>query len=547
MLAIYCRISQKKDDGKDRSIDYQKNEGVKLANSLNLEYKLYIDEGVSGTWEITKRPAFFELLKDLTDKKNVITTVFALDASRLYRSDQTRLTFLASIKKRNINLYFNTGIFDWSDPYMDFMGKVLSATDVLHVDITRLKVRGVLIERAKKGKVQGILPYGYCRDENEMMDIEPVEAELVKRIFKLSLQGWGYRKITDQFNDEDIPTRYNQYGGTLTYRKKGSNGLKSVDKKDIRWNHTNIRNILRNRVYLGERFWGGVKQPCPAIIDIETFNKVKYRVNSGLKKSGKDSSYKYLLNNLCKCGLCGKRFTGRKSGNYRHYRCTSILFQKVDKCGNGYMDVVALESFIWERFFYSHELYKLVETHLKNNGTRDKVKEIKEHIQSIERANNALRSERTKAIQLTLKGVFAESDIKSELIRIDASVNDNDIKLDRANEQLLNYLNSSDNLNDLKKDLSNIKKDIGFDIRQQLVEKYIKEIEVIKTPAFFEIVITFNIADMRKEYYKMEHDYTLAFITGELGKNLHPIKWLSANLKPAKLEKAKMLQETIKD
>ena len=59
MLGIYCRISREKEAGKDRSIADQKALGIELAQKHRTEYKVYIDEGYSGTLEnIKDRPAF---------------------------------------------------------------------------------------------------------------------------------------------------------------------------------------------------------------------------------------------------------------------------------------------------------------------------------------------------------------------------------------------------------------------------------------------------------------------------------------------------------
>ena len=48
MLAIYCRTSNSKSGKPDYSIGNQQDGGVKLANQLGIDYKIYIDEGISG-------------------------------------------------------------------------------------------------------------------------------------------------------------------------------------------------------------------------------------------------------------------------------------------------------------------------------------------------------------------------------------------------------------------------------------------------------------------------------------------------------------------
>ena len=81
MLGIYCRISRLKEEGKDRSIDDQQKTGIEFAEKNNLEYKVYIDEGLSGTKPVNERPALSEMLDGIAD--GLITSVFVYDQSRL--------------------------------------------------------------------------------------------------------------------------------------------------------------------------------------------------------------------------------------------------------------------------------------------------------------------------------------------------------------------------------------------------------------------------------------------------------------------------------
>ncbi|KKM93203.1 hypothetical protein LCGC14_1210800 [marine sediment metagenome] len=392
---------------------------------------------------------------------------------------------------------------------MDFMSKVLSATDVLHVDITKVKVKGVLNERAKKGKVQGILPYGYYRDENEMMAVNPEEAEIVKLIYDLYLKGWGYRRIAEHLEDEQVLTRYNKFDGNVTYKHPDGREITKA-KKDMTWNHSNIRNILHNKVYIGERSWGGIQQPCPAIIDTDVFNRIKYKIDIRQKKSGKRSDHRYILNDVCKCGRCGNRFTGRKSGKYRHYRCTSVL-TRGNKCGNSYFDADALNTFIWQRFFLSYNLYDLVKEHLKNNGTSDKVDKLNLEVKKLEKSVSSLQKERQNAIQLTIKGILSENDVAGELQRIDTGIQDTSIKLKNLTEQLQSYANSTDNLKNIKSDFVSNKDKVSFNEQQELILKYIERITIDYENPFFKTTIKFTIPDMESEVYYIDRSYRLAF------------------------------------
>jgi DNA invertase Pin-like site-specific DNA recombinase len=87
MIGIYCRISKHKEEVKDVSIETQMQEGIAFAKVEGLEFKTYIDRGISGTKEEVKdRPEFAIMLDDI--KKGTITKVYCFDQSRIERNNR---------------------------------------------------------------------------------------------------------------------------------------------------------------------------------------------------------------------------------------------------------------------------------------------------------------------------------------------------------------------------------------------------------------------------------------------------------------------------
>ena len=68
MLAIYCRHSKTKKEGKDTSIATQQKHGKELAEFLELDYEYYLDKGISGT-SVDKRDEMLRLLEDIKKGK----------------------------------------------------------------------------------------------------------------------------------------------------------------------------------------------------------------------------------------------------------------------------------------------------------------------------------------------------------------------------------------------------------------------------------------------------------------------------------------------
>ena len=307
MIAIYCRISSDKEDGKDRSLAYQEKIGRELADELGLKPKVYKDENISGTWEIEKRPAFLQMLQDITKKDSPIKVVYSYNTLRMYRNDKVRIQFLSIVRKHKIKVYFEKKEFDWNDPQMVFLDTILAATSELSVDMTKLNVRGVLHENLLKGKAQGIFAYGYTKDENGYLIINEEEAKVVRLIYKLALEGMGDRMIENYLTEHKIPTRYNTLEGDFKATNKYDNSSQKKNKKDAKWVHSVIRYMLTNECYKGVRKWGGETYKSPVIIEPTVWDSVQRELKSRNTKTGKKTDHKFLLINVLYCDKCGKR------------------------------------------------------------------------------------------------------------------------------------------------------------------------------------------------------------------------------------------------
>jgi site-specific DNA recombinase len=151
----------------------------------------------------------------------------------------------------------------------------------------------------------------------------PQEADTVRLIYRLYLeQNMGLRLIARHLNEQGIATR-----------------------KGGRWSVVSIRDILRNRTYVGTyyRFGIRVSGSHPALIPSETFNRVQQRLSSGPRARQYVKSPPFLLSGLAHCGYCGNRMVGvnrhqswtrrrdgqRSHGHYRYYQCQSRTNQSV--------------------------------------------------------------------------------------------------------------------------------------------------------------------------------------------------------------------------
>ncbi len=185
------------------------------------------------------------------------------------------------------------------------------------------RVRSAMRRKAVKGEVLGRPPYGYRAGLRHRLEVVPEEAAVVRYIFRMYTQeGLGIRLIARRLNEEGYRTR------------RGGN-----------WSMVTIRDILRNRVYLGTYSRFGVRVPGShqALIAPDDFRKAQDRMAARRTAGGPRTVAAFLLSGLLYCGACGHRMIGvtrrqtwtrrsdggTGSAQYRYYQCGSRTNQSV--------------------------------------------------------------------------------------------------------------------------------------------------------------------------------------------------------------------------
>lgn len=376
MLGIYTRISGNKEEGKDTSIEIQTELGIGFAKRIVTEYKVYSDIGISGAKdEIEDRPEFALLLDDI--KKGIISGVWVLDQSRFERSPTVWQLFQLIAIDKGIKFYPNSVETDLSDPMIKFSTGILSLANRLFSELTRIKVNQTFDKRAVDGLTHGMTPYGYNKGADGKFEINDVEADVVRRIFKLSLDGNGTYTIAKILNEDNIQTKYNKAktAKKVIKRKDSYTGeIKLHEKDKIKWRGNVIHDMLKNTTYKGERTWNKPKRnnksklkngnktviqvEVPHIVSPELWDKVNNNLTSNKKKAGKRSEFNYLLNGLILCGCCGKEYRGKKrvSNKDSAYKCIAIGNCKESRG----LSIIRFENFIIQHLFINKNLKELI-------------------------------------------------------------------------------------------------------------------------------------------------------------------------------------------
>ncbi len=342
-VGLYIRLSREDGDKEESSSVTNQREMLKRYVSEQENFfivKEYVDDGWTGT--NFDRPKFKEMIADI--EAGIIDTVITKDLSRLGRErlgvghyteiyfPEHNVRYIALLD--NIDTYMDAGMNDMAP----FKGVI---NDMYVRDISK-KIRSSLIERKKAGNFLGVTaPYGYKKDPNNKFHlvINEKEAEVVKRVFRLYLEGNGLTKIAQILTKDGIPVP----GESRNIGKTRKTALYSS------WKQTTIRRILDNRVYLGElvqfkrrkiNYKSKRRITVPeeeryicrgtheAIIDEESFNAVQNILKKN--KSFKGTKHDYLFKGLLYCAECGARLNITYSNyalkKYGEYRYTTICY-----------------------------------------------------------------------------------------------------------------------------------------------------------------------------------------------------------------------------
>jgi site-specific DNA recombinase len=205
----------------------------------------------------------------------------------------------------------------------DALSAVLEAWAESHNEELREKVRAALRRKAVRGEVLGRPPYGYRVGPKNRLEVVDDEAVVVRYIFRLYLhEGIGIRLISRRLNEEGLRTRRNRP-----------------------WSMVSIRDILRNRAYLGTYQRLGVRVPGthPPLVSPDDFRRVQERLSDRRTNYSPRNVSGFLLSGLAHCSVCGNRMIGvsrrqswtrRTDGSeqvasYRYYQCESRTNQGI--------------------------------------------------------------------------------------------------------------------------------------------------------------------------------------------------------------------------
>ena len=319
--ALYCRLSRDDNmDSESNSIQNQRKILQKAAKDKGYtDTVFFVDDGITGT--TMKRPGFQKMLTAI--EAGYISAVFVKDLSRLGRNyiEVGKLTE-EFFPLHDIRLVAVSDGVDSDEGEDDFTPFKNIMNEYYAKDISK-KRRIVNKMKGNAGVPLSPPPYGYIKnpDDSRFWVVEPEAAEVVRRIYRMALEGYGLAEIAARLAADGVvnPTYYWRSRGT-------SRGGSKSTVEPTKWGHTIVKKILTLQEYCGDvinfksysksyKMKKRIENPeenraiflnvHEAIIDRQTWEKVQALQKGTRRKKPTVTQEPSVFSGLLKCPECG--------------------------------------------------------------------------------------------------------------------------------------------------------------------------------------------------------------------------------------------------
>ena len=477
MLRVHAYIrysSVMQDDG--FSVEYQIAEinDYCKRNGWVLE-KIHVDQALTAK-QVAGRESFFSLLNCIVNGEVDIVIVYKMN--RMFRNAEESHVYRKKFRQHGVKIISVTEPIDEQTSAGRLTANMLANLDQYQSEIIADFVRSSLREMTRQGYyIGGYIPLGYSlieeahgKKKRKRYQILESEAMHVRKCFELYADGFSLLYILHYLHDAGV---------------KGRRG-KSIGR-------TTLRRMLQNELYIGTlRFVTEgyddliVENAIPAIIDIETWNRVQSRHKANKPVTPRKHRELYPLTGKITCGYCGQHFFGisckvyKPDGtpyHYKYYVCSKR--GSAHKCSpkrirKEQLEKIAISAI--KQHILNDEVIKQIAQRaasISNDSpttTADEIKALKRKIAEIDETIDLFIEMRKKNEMspeiLKRKSDAAESEmnkLQAELLRLEQT-----IKTAVTPEQVESYLRKM-----MKNPDSN-----DMDVLKSIFENFIEEIIV---------------------------------------------------------------------
>ncbi len=427
--AAYVRYSS--DNQRDESIDAQIRAISEYAKNHNMDLvKVYADKAKSATSD--KRPEFQQMIQDSTTGLFQHVIVHKLD--RFSRDRYDSASYKRKLRKAGVQLLSVTENLDGSPESVILESLLEGIAEYYSKNLAREVMKGMKETAYQCKHTGGLPPLGYDVTSDKTYAINENEAEIVRTIFSLYLQGHGYDSIVRHLNAQGYRSKLGKafgknslhdilanekYNGTYVFNRSAAK-----DAFGTRNNHEekDESEVIR------------IEEGMPAIVSREDFAAVRAKMAKNRKQPG---AYKakdvYLLAGLIFCGECGyamqgnSRIGGRSKEKYVSYRCGNR--DRTKTCRNKEIRKQYIEAFVLselqQKLFNDKAIPKLVK--MLNEHLAASCREKSEELKRVASDLREVEKQIGNIVNAVAQG-FAQDSFKDKLAQLEEEKNRLELK-----------------------------------------------------------------------------------------------------------------------
>ena len=379
---VYARFSS--DNQRDESIDAQLRAINEYSDKNNIKIvNQFIDRAKSATSD--KRPEFQNMIKFCEADTTGISMVIVHKLDRFSRDKYDSAMYKQKLKVKGIRVVSVLENLDNSPESLILESVIEGMAQYYSANLAREVAKGQRENGLRAMHNGGDAPLGYDVTNDKRYAINKEEAQAVKIIFDMYVNGYSYSNIIDKLNDLGYKTkRGNKFGknslhGILSNEKyTGVYVFNKTQRKGINGKRNGHKQKSEDEIIKVE---GGM----PQIIGKDIFIQAQEMMQKRKKAPGSHKAITlYLLTGIIKCGECGHAMQGNKrkdkyGNDYISYRC-GCRKQKRD-CKNKEIKREYLEEFV---------LTELEEHVLNDNAIPALSKELNERLKTKSNDNHEM-------------------------------------------------------------------------------------------------------------------------------------------------------------
>ena len=489
VVGIYCRFSS--DNNKNQSnesISHQRKNGIDFCDRKGYTYKVYEDV-ISGGRLMEDRDGGSRLISDL--QNDSIDGIWVDKEDRLYRDFNESTIFKYNyIKKTNKRYFIGDSEVDFDDDSNNIVNTVLSLmSDMEKKNINRRTKRGT-ITHLKNGKPIGRVSYGYKKDDNKQWVIDEESSKNVIKCYRLFVDK-NFSTVRDWMRHCNLILGWNR--STMwyydLYRKQIYNGVKFTTYDNVEYK-SNIPKIVTNSLY-------------------NKFSKKFKHLIENTEGNNRKTDFDNILSGLVYCKKCkGKLNIANNRHQKRMLRCvygskshTSLYVNKSVREIEKHTSTLNYEDFkdlvykmLIEILFNSNivkdEFKRLYKGGIDTNKVKSEIQKLKRQLKGISKREMTLEENLIDGFITKENVVKHRERIQLDRIQIEGMIYslEDDINKHSSTNRIVRWIDKFKTEYSYKNMIDKTDKQ-----KKEILQKYIKRVELIGSKSDFDLSLTLNI------------------------------------------------------